>query len=678
MTSAHEAPTNKDVRISKDDEQAMRLVNLLVGFSNAHHPLTSAEVKANWYAVGEKCKISDDSFSKAFSRDRKQLARLGVIIEQAGSRDSLKLWQLNGTESFVDHSQELSEIESMQLVVALSPLRDDPAFPFRSELSRALSKINTSFSIAPQGVSVGREEARNPIENHLSDALLSQHFVRADYQKADGKRARYRLALLGTFGNWYHSYYVAAKVDEKGEFDVDAARVFRLDRFARVSVEERSHYEIPLDFNAESYHVLPFQIGEPTESLTFLVAPTPSDEVQNACVRSGSVQRDESGSMRWAVSAADVSLAARWAVAEGITPLSPRTLVDAYNTIVKEAADTHAKANVVSRLQGSGGKQSQSVTKRSKGRPGGIERARDLFALIGALQNDADSLSVEAVAKRLNCSTDHARRLTDLLIQSTAEGEGTHLPLTYDEATGEVGLSSSTPSRAHGRPVRLLPSEAYALLKGMAATGISLGGPHGRKLVRALAERVAEGTRLRAFPSVSPTPRTETPAQSNNDGKKILTCSQALNAQKNVRFDYQSAGFKSSRTVRPLGLVYQEGHSYLSAYDLGRQSERLFRTDRMSNVSATDSSQASDWLPESSEPRPIVFEVLDRKTVMSFNWPNTHFFTADGRTMGQTDYYGGMWLVRRFAALSRAVALGDEGLCLSVGDYARELLHMPM
>ena len=31
-----------------------------------------------------------------------------------------------------------------------------------------------------------------------------------------------------------------------------------------------------------------------------------------------------------------------------------------------------------------------------------------------------------------------------------------------------------------------------------------------------------------------------------------------------------------------------------------------------------------------------------------------------------------------FAALSGAVALGDEGLCLSVGDYARELLHMPM
>ena len=62
--------------------------------------------------------------------------------------------------------------------------------------------------------------------------------------------------------------------------------------------------------------------------------------------------------------------------------------------------------------------------------------------------------------------------------------------------------------------------------------------------------------------------------------------SDALLARKRLRFRYQGIyrGEATERTVYPYGLLFQHGHWYLFAHDTDRNAVRVFRVDRMADV----------------------------------------------------------------------------------------------
>lgn len=66
----------------------------------------------------------------------------------------------------------------------------------------------------------------------------------------------------------------------------------------------------------------------------------------------------------------------------------------------------------------------------------------------------------------------------------------------------------------------------------------------------------------------------------------------AISSHLEVEFDYfsQGRGAQERRTVRPQELFSHRGQWYLSAFDVTRGDERLFRVDRLQHLSVTDRS----------------------------------------------------------------------------------------
>jgi len=144
------------------------------------------------------------------------------------------------------------------------------------------------------------------------------------------------------------------------------------------------------------------------------------------------------------------------------------------------------------------------------------------------------------------------------------------------------------------KPPRLTAPEAAALSAAAAllvpsgdASGADGQGPDGNALSSALAKLEAvlpvpsrERYReiLRAVDASLTTPR------------EIAPLTQAVAQRREVRFDYFSPGRGAfePRTVRPHELFAHRGAWYLDAYCLAREDVRLFRVDRMQNLTLLD------------------------------------------------------------------------------------------
>lgn len=71
----------------------------------------------------------------------------------------------------------------------------------------------------------------------------------------------------------------------------------------------------------------------------------------------------------------------------------------------------------------------------------------------------------------------------------------------------------------------------------------------------------------------------------------LAMLSQAIALHREVAFDYFSGkGVTERRSVQPRELFSHRGQWYLSAFDLTRQDERLFRLDRLAKLELTDQS----------------------------------------------------------------------------------------
>ncbi len=81
----------------------------------------------------------------------------------------------------------------------------------------------------------------------------------------------------------------------------------------------------------------------------------------------------------------------------------------------------------------------------------------------------------------------------------------------------------------------------------------------------------------------------------------------AIGLHREVEFDYFSAGRGSSerRTVRPRELFAHRGQWYLSAWCCTRQDDRLFRLDRVQNVTPTERSFTPDSREGRTLPNPV-------------------------------------------------------------------------
>lgn len=299
---------------------------------------------------------------------------------------------------------------------------------------------------------------------------------------------------------------------------------------------------------------------------------------------------------------------------------------------------------------------------REIGRPGSLNEARELVALLASLSDAGDALTAQAIAERLGVSEERAHHLMTLVMTSSAAG-GAPLPLTEDGA-GELALTFS--GGMHGRAVRLTRGETTALEAALAKLGIPGDDPLRARLAGALAREGRDPDLVRrhlASDEVATNPGT------------LGACSQALARREALTFCYASPSAPAGeRHVLPSSLRHEDGAWYLDAYDLGRAGERTFRLDRMSDAHATPAEE----LPPRDEKDParrVRIRLDDPSLIDQLDWHGaTVTPRPDGSVEAELPLYGGPWLARMVAACGSSAHLEDASLAESSRAAARELL----
>ena len=305
------------MRITRDDDRARRVCSLALDFMNATAPLSSSEIARAHYGG-----LSPDSFRKAFSRDRTTLAACGVTIVERRVPGEESLWEADDAHSFA-YGPELSPTDASALELACRPLVDDPSFPLAEDLRLALAKVSRAFS----------EELEA-----LRACLAEHHAARVTYVNARGASSERTLAPYGFFSLRGALYLVAGRLSTDGSLTGDAPRTYRVDRVVSVDPLEDAFFSVPEGFSATDWRRLPFQMGPTTVEARLLVDDAHEEDMRLAAGTQGRFAR-EGDSLVWTVAVSDELVAARWAIAAGIRPLSPDSLVSAWTRVLEEVLE---------------------------------------------------------------------------------------------------------------------------------------------------------------------------------------------------------------------------------------------------------------------------------------------------------------------------------------------------
>ena len=298
--------------------------------------------------------------------------------------------------------------------------------------------------------------------------------------------------------------------------------------------------------------------------------------------------------------------------------------------------------------------------KGSAGRPGGLDEARELVALVASLSEAGDALTAEAVAARLGVSMERAEKLVALGL--TASGsDGARLPLVEED--GEVTMLLTRGMR--GRAVRLTRDETVALEAALERLGVGADDPVRLQVEGALDPSSLDASIARRLVASERDPLL---------AETISTCARALVERRGLRFSYRRGGTDrpEPRHVFPRRLRCEDEAWYLEAYDLGRAGERTFRLDRMHKAEVSADVEGTPSTPEAQPSQMVRITFDDPRLLEVLPWHELSILERDeSHAVAQTPFYGGQWLVRMVAACGGDAHVDDPGLAALVVDYAR-------
>ncbi len=207
------------------------------------------------------------------------------------------------------------------------------------------------------------------------------------------------------------------------------------------------------------------------------------------------------------------------------------------------------------------------------------DRVPRLLALIPYLQAHPD-IEIRSAAKDFGVTADELREDLNLLWMCglPGHGPGDLIDLSFDDdhvaVTFDAGMS---------RPLRLTTHEAVALIVALRTLAATPGLIEAEAVSRALAKiEEAAGAQAQAAAAVS--------VAVDGQDARLVVLRRALNAGLAVQVTYYSAGrdARTERVVDPMRLLLVDGHWYLEAWCRSAEGVRMFRLDRIEELSALD------------------------------------------------------------------------------------------
>ena len=330
--------TEEQAAFTAVDRSAQRLARLALLFINAGSPLSTSDVHRLAYVPFDENKGEEDDerkrharYEKSFQRDRKDLAKFGLAVIDAGESEAgERLWRLDPASLVTQ--PPLSADEALVIDVMCRPLCADPGFAYADDLMRALLKLNSSFDEGEWLPEVRLADQSEPVRA-LYAAHLGHVPAKIAYCNASGAESERIACTLGLFQLRGQLYFVTFTLSEDGSFDLEQPRTLRGDRLVSVEPLSGPRYDVPAEFDVADYRKLPFQMGSSLYEGLFRVP----DEVAVPALKLGSGARMEQADAGRTLSAdvSDEGIAAAWAVAEGLVPVSPESLVVRYRELLE-------------------------------------------------------------------------------------------------------------------------------------------------------------------------------------------------------------------------------------------------------------------------------------------------------------------------------------------------------
>lgn len=648
------ARSDLHLKVTADDLRATRVLTLAVKFFGARRPVASSTIRADLYP-----ELDIESFNRQYLRDRELLATFGIQVRDAGQIDGDTLWKVDELTSYVQ-GEGLTQDDARMLYVLCHDMAFDQSFAYRDELRMALAKISQMY----RGTTLPHIDTTTPTEHKILSTLVgcmsARHAAAVSYTDAHGLDSQRTLAIMGTFGLRDRTYFVASRIEKDGTLVPDSLRTYRLDRFSKAREVASISYQIPLDFSVADFERLPFQIGDPVGLAHFRVTGEEGREATRAIATHGELINMDLQTV-WEVPYSSLQAVAAWSVGVGLTPAFDGELANAWADVVHTSAQSDA-------YDASLPLPSETTVphlRRSRaGRTGSVAVARQLVALASSLTREGDVITAEHIAQTLGVDFDYARHL--IMLVSMGSGESIdYLPVILSDDDDEVALMEGAGVSA--RRVRLTRSETIALSAALSELGVPDTDPLAQTLARSYASP--------SF-SADDIARTLEEPSSAEDNSTLVTCSKAIVEGSGLAFSYRpvSGGTVSHRRVVPQLVRRSDDSWYLDAFDLIRSDNRVFRIDRMQDVSLIEVPVITPAKQPEENRKLVTVCFEDRSYFDLFHWEGLEILSSDGTNIvARMPQFAGNWLARHLAACAGTVRIGDRQLADQVRLVAGEL-----
>ena len=216
------------------------------------------------------------------------------------------------------------------------------------------------------------------------------------------------------------------------------------------------------------------------------------------------------------------------------------------------------------------------------------ERASDrLLRMLGMITylDRHEGVPVEAIAEQFGVSTRQVMDDIDTLWVTGTPGYYPHDLIDFDAASYEQGVVRLTESRGMTRPLRLGAREAVALVAALRAVEAALGDAMDPERAAVLRSALAKLTAATGDAAAAVDVQLSVDA-APDVAAAIAT---ALRHGRRLHLRYVNASdVTTERDVDPLRLVTDDERSYLLAWCLLVDGERLFRVDRVLSAEVLD------------------------------------------------------------------------------------------
>ncbi len=620
--------------------KAERLLNLLMALRGTEVGLRREQIRAT--VRGYDQQASTAAFERMFERDKDELRAMGVPVATLTDAAGVVVgYRIEGDWALPPLDLSRSELAVLGLAARVWQRAD-----LAPAALNALRKVEAQLgmrSSPPAAAPVAGLSADSPALHALIEAASSRTPVVFAYRRSGATVPRH-LQPWGVAW-WRGHWYVVG-------FDTDRhdVRVFRASRIAGAVVPDPAghDYEVPAGFDVADA-LGRFTDGEAVH-LDVALAPGVGMSLR---LRGEPESRGE-GADVIRLPAADVSsgVASVLAHAPSAVVLGPPAARSEAMRQLDAVLDAHAQpaAQMGRPMTRTGpGRGRDGVAAPGPGGPGTAQFAR-LLALVPWLAANSGVRVADAAA---HFGITEQQMLADLgsVITSGAD-DWTLFDIQYWDDGGEINVIDALDLDA---PLTLTPDEGFALIVALNALAAVPGGATGDVARVTDKLRAALGSRAPAPGALAV--RVDLPPD------VVRTVEEALATGRAVELTYLGAvrDAVTDRVVDPLGVVMVDGYGYLRGYCRSAGGLRMFRVDRIRQISVSPQPMRATDEAGDVTPMAVALGATGRRVLVDL--------PADSDVLDRHPVRR-LWALRSTGTDGAPAPVAEVRAELPVGDYA--------